>query len=37
MAIYKVSVCSQTVKAPFAMRSSGQATKTMVKIFWPRS
>ena len=27
------SVCGQTVKAPFAMRSSGQATKMMVKIF----
>ena len=27
------NVCGQTVKAPFAMRSSSQATKTMVKIF----
>ena len=27
------SVCGQTVKAPFVIRSSGQATKMMVKIF----
>ena len=27
------SVCGQTVKFPFAVWSSGQATKTMVKIF----
>ena len=26
-------VCGQTVKVPFAVRSSSQATKTMVKIF----
>ena len=25
--------CGQTVKVPFAVRSSSQATKTMVKIF----
>ena len=28
--------CGQTVNVPFAVRSNGQATKTMVKIFWPR-
>ena len=36
--LYKVmGSCGRTVKVTFAVWASGQATKTIIKIFWPQS